>query len=407
MTANTQRLAPQQPDWHSPRHLGKILSELSRREPLITNSACMALRDELRIVARGEAFLLQAGDCAERFAECTPQLIRPKASLLHMLADAWEATTGLPVVRVGRFAGQFAKPRSSPTEPLPDGTVLPCYRGDAVNDPAPSLAARRADPRRLLQAYDSAAIALRALSVPAGPAPTYVSHEALLLDYEKALLRPGVYPGSSYTSSAHLVWIGDRTREPKGPHVTLAATLANPVGLKVGPTASPGDIRQIVRWLTSGHPPGRLLLICRFGADEVRRRLPALLAELADLAHRVVWMCDPMHGNTIQTRYGQKTRLVPDMLDEIDGFCRALRARGVHPGGLHLEITPDSVTECVDNHADIARTAPLSRYETVCDPRLNPEQAERVVHGIADMLNWPNGGVERLVGAALPGFQVL
>jgi 3-deoxy-7-phosphoheptulonate synthase len=391
MTADAQCLEAQQPDWYAPGRLSRVLAQLARRPPLVDDSSCMALRDELRLVACGEGFVLQAGDCAERFAECAPHLIRSKASLLHRLADILEAAAGLPVVRVGRFAGQFAKPRSSPTETLPDGTVLPCYRGDAVNDAAPNLSARWADPQRLLQAYDSAAMGLRALAfdrllptpgaygTSAKIAPAYVSHEALLLDYEKALLRHGDHAGSVYASSAHLVWIGDRTRDADGPHVRFAAALANPVGLKVGPSATPAEVHRVVNRLTVGQPPGRLVIICRIGAYELRRWLPKLLVELRDLTGQVVWMCDPMHGNTIRTKYGQKTRLVPDVIDEVEGFCAILRAYGVHPGGLHLEITPSAVTECIDKRTDIERTAPLSRYETACDPRLNPEQAEHVI----------------------------
>mgnify|MGYP001061181621 CR=1 FL=1 len=268
------------------------------------------------------------------------------------------------------------------------------FRGEAVNRPEPDEYARRADVRRLLAAYDHAAQALDALFInrflplftdagQPGYAPTYVSHEALLLEYESALVRCGEH-GQPYASSAHLLWIGERTRQPDGAHVAFAASITNPVAVKIGPTATVDEVAALIDRL--GGPPGRLTLIVRMGARAVTERLPALLDGLGSRARQVVWFTDPMHGNTVRLPSGQKTRVLTDIVAEVRGFFAALTARGLPPGGLHLELTPDPVTECVADARALARPDPLPRYLSTCDPRLDHEQALTVVATAADLL---------------------
>jgi 3-deoxy-7-phosphoheptulonate synthase len=387
-----------EPPWDRPDVLDAVLGELNSRPPLVDPASCLALLDALRSVADGHAFLLQAGDCAERFADCAPHRVSAKSAMLHRLGDRLESDLGAPVVRVGRMAGQYAKPRSCAVETLRDGTVLPTYRGDAINAPEPTPAARTADPRRLLEAYDCAARVLSALSLDrlllgpgayglsAGLAPIYASHEALLLDYEAALTRATGRSRSRYGLSAHLLWIGDRTRQVDGGHLQFAATVDNPVGVKIGPTATPADVREITQRLTARRPPGRLTLISRLGVDRVTKHLPAFVAATGDLAGRIIWSCDPMHGNTLVGPCGRKTRIVDDLVGEIEQTVDVLRRHDVRLGGLHLEVAPDPVTECLDSAAELAADPPLPRYETACDPRLSPHQAERVVRRTAELL---------------------
>ncbi|MFI9511229.1 3-deoxy-7-phosphoheptulonate synthase [Nocardia sp. NPDC052566] len=392
-TAEVPTLPPhQQPDWESEVDLAVVDEELRSRRPLVDAGSCHALRRELEIVTRGDALVIQGGDCAERFAESTAPHIQAKAAQLDELGDIVERVADLPVVRVGRFAGQYAKPRSNPLESLPDGTVLPVYRGDAVNDPEPTPCARKADARRLLLAYDHAAEALDALFLNqfllpmAGVSPTYVSHEALLLDFERALVRPDDVCGGRYGSSGHMLWIGERTRQLDGAHLAFAAEVNNPIGVKIGPTTTPDQLAAIIDLLAVGHPAGRLTLIIRMGAGAIADRLPSLLTTAGASARDLVWLCDPMHGNMIRTSSGQKTRVVADVLSEVEQFCTTLHAYDVHPGGLHLELTPDAVTECVDTHDRLATPGILHRFLSVCDPRLDPSQAERVVRLMADLV---------------------
>jgi 3-deoxy-7-phosphoheptulonate synthase len=387
--------ALQQPDWPDPGRLRSALDDLAGRPPLVDPVVCHALRQELAFVARGSSFVIQAGECAETFADTTPDRVRVKARQLHEAANLFESLADLPVVRIGRFAGQFAKPRSSPVETLPGGEVLPAYRGDAVNGTAPTGAERRPDPWRMVEASRHSAAALEALFVP-NPlssglriggvgsllAPTYVSHEALLLDYELALLRPNARDGVDYASSGHLVWVGERTRQPDSAHVALAARVANAVGVKIGPTADPDEVATLVDLLNPGDELGRLSLIVRMGGARVREHLPRVLRGLGvRRARSVVWLCDPMHGNTVRTRFGQKTRSLDSVLDEVTGFFRVLLAGGLYPGGLHLESTPDHVDECVAAADGLDRV--LEPYQTACDPRLNPAQVEQVVRHAA------------------------
>lgn len=395
--------ADQQPDWDDPGALRVVLAELRVRHPLVDSAECHALRGELALAAQGRAFVLQAGDCAEPFADSASERTLAKAGQLEALADMFEAVTDTPVTRIGRFAGQYAKPRSQTLELLPDGTVLPVFRGEAVNSPEASVSARRTDPRRLLGAYDHAAEALDALllnpgrpKLPRGEqgrhATTYVSHEMLLLDFESALLRAD-RAGGQYASSAHMVWIGERTRGLDSAHLALAASITNPVGVKVGPTATAADIATIVDRLACD--PGRLTLIVRMGADAIEDRFSALLDSLGERARRVLWMTDPMHGNTRRSAGGQKVRVLDEMTAEVRAFFTALTERGLYPGGLHLELTPDPVTECVEDRAALSDPNPLPHYMSTCDPRLNPRQAGFLVGVAASLAARRTSGVTR------------
>jgi len=393
----TRIQANQQPAWDAPELLAPVLADLESRPALVDPGSCKALRDELGRVLRGDALVLQAGECAELFADSTTERVQAKAALLHRLGDCLAAGSGRPAIRVGRLAGQYAKPRSSPFEILPDGRRLPSYRGEAVNSSAPDAAARRPDPRRMLRAYDASRAALdvldgyrpplaAAVSSPGRHVPLYVSHEALLLDYERALVRSGG-SGRRHASSAHLLWVGDRTRQPNGAHIAFVRGIANPVAVKVGPSASAADMAAIAGRLLPGHPDGGLALIVRMGAAAVAGHLPSLVDALSWRARRVLWICDPMHGNTRRTRGGHKTRVVADMLAEIRQTHQVLGQRGLRLSGLHLEVTPDPVTECLWSLDDFAASVHLPRYESPCDPRLNPAQALRVVQFTAGLIS--------------------
>ncbi|MEU8432825.1 3-deoxy-7-phosphoheptulonate synthase [Streptomyces sp. NPDC029216] len=397
MTTATDRVrlrAAQQPPWGSEDLLRRVRADLAGLPPLVDAAACHRLRGDLARAARGAAFVLQGGDCAEPFRDSAPARISAKAAHLALLADRLEARAGVPVVRVGRFAGQYAKPRSQDVETC-DGVALPVYRGDAVNRPEADPAARRPDPARLRAAYDHAAACLDTLLVEGrlahGPAdrapssPVYTSHEALLVDYEDPLVRNDHEAGGRYGSSAHMLWIGERTRRPDGWHVRFAEAVTNPVGVKLGPTATPEEVRELCERLAAGRPAGRLSLITRLGAAGTARLLPALVDAAAGFAGRVVWLCDPMHGNTVRHGSGRKTRVLTDVEREVRDFFAVLRAHGAQPGGLHLEMTPDDVTECVDDPAGLA-TGALPRYLSSCDPRLAPAQADRLITVAAGLL---------------------
>lgn len=404
VTLTTPRPATQQPPWPDEEELVLVLKELATRPALVSAEACHELRRRLAAAARGEAFVVQAGDCAERFAASEPDAVHAKARQLRQLGALVRQESGLPDVLVGRLAGQYAKPRSNPTETV-DGLTLPVYRGDAVNSPEPRPDARRPDPRRLVRAYDHAAAVLAALrsaggSAPPEPsgapsgepgatqqdAPVFTSHEALLLDFEKCLVRPDEQNGGSYGSSGHMLWIGERTRRLDGAHVHFAERIGNPVGVKLGPLAEPAEVRALCERFDRDGPPGRLTLISRMGRDAVAERLPGLVEASAPFAGRVVWLCDPMHGNTTPHVSGVKSRVMADVREEVRRFVAVLHESGAHPGGLHLEATPEPVTECVREPADLERPAAVDRYTSACDPRLNPEQAAELVAFAARLL---------------------
>ncbi|MGA5797188.1 3-deoxy-7-phosphoheptulonate synthase [Streptomyces cellulosae] len=372
--------AEQQPVWADPGRAAAVRAELASRPGLVGWEEVQMLRMLMAEAAGGTYQVIQAGDCAEDPDECEPQTVNRKIGLIDALAGVMKVNTGRPVIGIGRLAGQFAKPRSSPTE-IVDGRELPVYRGHLVNGPGATPEERRADPERMLACYDAADRATTHLRQRTGAwrpptgAPVWTSHEALVLDYERPLLRRTA-DGRSFLASTHLPWIGERTRNPEGSHVRMLAAVANPVACKVGPTVTAAELVDLCARLDPGREPGRLTLIARMGVTQVATRLPTLVAAVLEAGHPVSWLCDPMHGNTIRTDGGLKTRSVHSLIEEIVAFQRAVAETGGVAVGLHLETTPDDVTECVwtpDRIADVGR-----RYTSLCDPRLNPRQAVAV-----------------------------
>ena len=427
--------AAQQPDWPDPDEVRAVAAELSGQPPLVFAGECDQLKERLAAVAAGEAFVLQGGDCAETFAGSNAQAVRDKLETLLQMALVLTYAASVPVVKIGRMAGQFAKPRSRPTETR-DGVELPAYRGDAVNGFEFTPEARRPDPQRLLRAYHSAAVTLnlcRAFATggyadlheahawnkdfvaqsPAGQryerlageidralafmkacgadteelhgVELYSSHEALLLEYERALTRIDSLSGMPYDTSAHLIWIGERTRDLDGAHVEFARRVHNPVAVKLGPTTSPDDALALIERLNPEGEPGRLTFITRIGATKIRDVLPPLVEKVTEGGSPVAWVCDPMHGNTFEAPSGHKTRRLDHVLDEVAGFFEVHRALGTHPGGIHVEFTGDDVTECIGGGHAVVEDDLHQRYETACDPRLNRRQALDLAFMVAEM----------------------
>lgn len=372
-----QEQARQQPPWEDPAHVLQVRKDLAARPPLVRVDDVFALRSVLAQVAAGEAHVLQAGDCAEDPDECTPADVGRKAGLLNLLAGALQMNTAKPVVRVGRMAGQFAKPRSSPVERV-GGVELPVYRGHMVNSPEPDPLLRRPDPQRLLTGYQCAYDVMGYLGWHEPPgrarigAPLWTSHEALLLDYEVPLLRRDSQ-GRLLLASTHWPWIGERTRQIDGAHVSLLAEVVNPVACKVGPLMAPDELLALCARLDPAREPGRLTLIARMGAGAVATRLPGLVEAVRAAGHPVIWLSDPMHGNTVTTPGGFKTRFLQTVTREIEEFQHVVGLAGGVAGGLHLETTPNEVTECVQGQSQIDHVGGL--YKSLCDPRLNPAQA--------------------------------
>ncbi|MEU6209584.1 MULTISPECIES: 3-deoxy-7-phosphoheptulonate synthase [unclassified Streptomyces] len=369
--------AQQQPEWPDPARARQVSGELRSRPALVRAEDLRDLRSLLAGVADRRAQVVQAGDCAEDPEECTPGYVARKAGLLDVLAGAVRMATHLPVVRVGRIAGQFAKPRSRPTETV-GGAELPVFRGHLVNGPEPDPDSRRPDPVRMLDCYAAAGRAMAHLGWPAlddehviGPR-VWTSHEALLLDYELPLVREDA-EGRPFLSSTHWPWIGERTNQPDGAHVALLAAVSNPVALKVGPRMDPSVLLDLCGRLDPDREKGRLTLIARMGENAVPDRLPPLVAAVRAAGHPVIWLCDPMHGNTVSTAEGLKTRYLESLEREVRGFQCAVDSAGGVAGGLHLETTPDDVTECVTHAGEDARVG--DKYTSFCDPRLNPAQA--------------------------------
>jgi 3-deoxy-7-phosphoheptulonate synthase len=432
----TDRPAAQQPDWPDPAVLRDVVAQLRLLPPLVFAGECDQLKDRLGAVSRGEAFLLQGGDCAETFTDCTADAIRNKIKTLLQMAVVLTYGARVPVVKVGRIAGQFAKPRSADTETRV-GVTLPSYRGDAVNGLEFTAAARTPDPTRLLRVYNTSAATLnlvraftqggladlrqvhawnqgfvrgngahqryeamatdidRALAFmhACGVDPEefrtvdlYSSHEALLLDYERALTRIDSRTGLPYDVSGHLVWVGERTRALDGAHVEFAASVRNPVAVKLGPTTTPDEALALVERLDPAREPGRLTFISRMGSTRVRDALPPLVEKVTASGAGVAWVCDPMHGNTVEAPDGRKTRRFDDVIDEVRGFFEVHRSLGTHPGGLHMELTGDDVTECVGGSGGIGETDLPMRYQTACDPRLNHQQSLELAFLVAEML---------------------
>ncbi|MFB8201756.1 3-deoxy-7-phosphoheptulonate synthase [Kitasatospora purpeofusca] len=376
------RTALQQPDWPDRGKVEQVRDALAAGPALVRARDLAVLRAGLARVAAGEAVVVQAGDCAEDPGESTAMDVSRKAALLDVLAGTLRMNAHKPVIRVGRIAGQFAKPRSSPTESVA-GSPLPTFRGHMVNGPEPDPEARRPDPLRMLACHAAAGGIARHLGWqqdaplrdPLGP-PVWTSHEALLLDYEIPMLRRDE-DGALFLGSTHWPWIGERTRQLEGAHVALLAAVSNPVSCKVGPTMTPAELLALCRRLDPGRTPGRLTLISRMGADLVLERLPRLVEAVRGAGHPVIWLTDPMHGNTVAAPDGNKTRHVETVSNEIRGFQEAVTGAGGVCGGLHLETTPDDVTECVSCQADLDHVG--NKYTTFCDPRLNPGQAVAVV----------------------------
>jgi 3-deoxy-7-phosphoheptulonate synthase len=430
--------ASQQPQW--PEHeLDTALADLRRMPPLVFAGEARSLRESLARVSQGEGFLLQAGDCAETFAEFGADNIRDKLKVILQMSVALTYSTGVPVVKVGRIAGQFAKPRSSDVDER-DGVELPSFRGDMVNDIAFEAAARRPDPQRLVQCYHHAAATLnlvraftkggfadlsrvhqwnldfvgstregrryeqlsneidRALrfmeacgidlrdEAQLHQVDFYTSHEALILGYEEALTRRDSLTGDWYDCSAHMLWVGERTRQLDHAHVHFLAGVQNPIGVKLGPATSPEDAVALCRALDPDRTPGRLVLINRMGAGKVRDVLPPIIRAVHHAGHPVVWTCDPMHGNTFQHDTGYKTRHFDDVLDEVAGFFSACHEVGVWPGGVHLEMTGEAVTECLGGGDEVLGEHLEERYETACDPRLNARQSLELAFRVAELV---------------------
>ena len=428
--------AVQQPPWPDPDALAASVATLRRMPPLVFAGECDQLTDRLAAASRGEAFVLTGGDCAETFEANTADSIRARLQTVLQMSVILTYAASLPVIKMGRLAGQYFKPRSKVMESR-NGIEMTSYLGDAVNSIEFDFEARRPDPERLLRAYNASGAALnlvraftmggfadlrqvhawnqdfvrdsvagqryelmaadidRALSFMhacgADPAEFqrvefYAAHEALSMDYERALTRIDSRTGKPYDVSGHFLWIGERTRQLDGAHMHFASTISNPIGMKVGPTASPEDIVDAARILNPDNIPGRLSLITRMGAGEVREKLPSIVQKVDASGVPVVWVCDPMHGNTREAASGHKTRLFDDVIAEVEGYFEVHRELGTFPGGIHIELTGDDVTECVGGTGGVEEGDLHQRYETACDPRLNREQSLELAFLVADML---------------------
>ena len=438
----------QQPTYADLGGLERVIAELRKRPPLVFAGECDDLRAKIAQAAAGKAFILQGGDCAETFDTGTALDIRGKLRELRSMAVVLTYAAQVPVVKLGRLAGQYAKPRSNDTETR-GGVTLPAYRGDAVNGLEFTADARRHDPNRLLEVYNHSAATLnlvrafvtggfadlrvmhswnqdfvrtagiearyeavadeigRALAfmVACGVDKTafhtvdfYASHEALVLPYEHALTRIDSRTSTPYNTSAHMVWIGERTRQVSGAHVEYLRHVRNPLGVKLGPATTADDAVALVEALDPDHEPGRLTLISRMGASKVRTVLPPIVAAVEATGRKVAWLSDPMHGNTFETAGGYKTRAFSQVVDEVNGFFDVHEELGTWPGGVHMELTGDDVTECVGGVADALAEADLpNRYETACDPRLNRNQSLELAFLIAERLT--DGRIKRANGA--------
>ena len=432
-------VAAQQPQWPGGRDGAPVqaaVTKLKSLPPLVFAGECDDLKAKIAQAASGNAFWLQGGDCAETFAAATADSIRNRIKTILQMAAVLQYYSSIPVVKVGRMAGQFAKPRSNDFETRGEVT-LPAYRGDAVNDLEFTESARTPNPQRLVDVYNTSAATLnlvraftqggfadlrrvhewnkgfirdssvgdrydamakeidRALSFmkSAGVDPEsfksvdfYSSHEALILEYEKSLTRIDSRTGNPYDVSAHFLWIGERTRQLDGAHVDFAAKITNPIGVKLGPKSTVDDALRLIDRLDPNREPGRLTFITRMGAGKIRESLPALVDGVTKSGAQVLWVCDPMHGNTFETATGYKTRQFDDVMDEVKGFFEVHKSLGTHPGGIHIELTGDDVTECLGGGEKISESDLASRYESACDPRLNHSQSLELAFLVAEML---------------------
>ena len=432
-------VAAQQPQWPGGRDGAPVqaaVSKLKSLPPLVFAGECDDLKAKIAQAASGNAFWLQGGDCAETFAAATADSIRNRIKTILQMAAVLQYYSSIPVVKVGRMAGQFAKPRSNDFETRGEVT-LPAYRGDAVNDLEFTESSRTPNPQRLVDVYNTSAATLnlvraftqggfadlrrvhewnkgfirdssvgdrydamakeidRALSFmkSAGVDPEsfksvdfYSSHEALILEYEKSLTRIDSRTGNPYDVSAHFLWIGERTRQLDGAHVDFASKITNPIGVKLGPKSTVDDALRLIDRLDPNREPGRLTFITRMGAGKIRESLPALVDGVTKSGAQVLWVCDPMHGNTFETATGYKTRQFDDVMDEVKGFFEVHKSLGTHPGGIHIELTGDDVTECLGGGEKISESDLASRYESACDPRLNHSQSLELAFLVAEML---------------------
>jgi len=427
--------AAQQPTWPDQADLVRVRAELAKLPPLVFAGEVDILRDRLASAAKGEAFLLQGGDCAETFSDATADRIRNRVKTLLQMAVVLTYGASLPVIKMGRMAGQFAKPRSSNDETREDVT-LPAYRGDAVNGYDFTLESRTANPERLLKAYNTSASTLnliraftqggfadlrsvhewnrgftdnpanaryeslakeidRAIKFMAAcgadfdalrTTEFYVSHEALLFDYERPMTRIDSRTGTPYDTSGHFIWIGERTRQLDGAHVDFMSRVRNPIGVKLGPTTSTSDVLDLIDKLDPNREPGRLTFISRMGASKIREELPKLVEAVRDSGANPLWITDPMHGNGMTTKNGYKSRRFDDVMDEVRGFFEVHRALGTVPGGIHVELTGDDVAECLGGSEHIDEATLEERYESLCDPRLNHSQSLELAFLVAEAL---------------------
>jgi 3-deoxy-7-phosphoheptulonate synthase len=427
--------AAQQPTWPDLKKLEEIKAILATYPPLVFAGEVDILKNRLAQAASGQAFLLQGGDCAETFADATADRIRNRVKTMLQMAVVLTYGASMPVVKMGRMAGQFAKPRSSDTETR-EGVELPAYRGDAVNGYDFTLESRTADPMRLLQAYNTSASTLnliRAFTMGGfadlrsvhewnkgftdNPANSryetmareidkaikfmaacganfnelrttefYTSHEGLLFDYERPMTRIDSRTGTPYDTSAHFIWIGERTRKLDGAHMDFLSRVRNPLGVKLGPNTSVDDVLALIEKLDPEREPGRLTLISRMGAGKIREALPKLVKAVKDVGAQPLWVTDPMHGNGITTANGYKSRRFDDVMDEVRGFFEVHRDLGTFPGGVHIELTGDDVAECLGGSEHIDEATLESRYESLCDPRLNHSQSLELAFLVAEEL---------------------
>ena len=429
----------QMPDYGDIKELASVENSLEALPPLVFAGEVRSLREHLSSVGNGKALLLQGGDCAESFSEFSANLIRDTFKVMLQMAVVLTFGSKKPVIKVGRMAGQFAKPRSADFEVIND-QKLPSYRGDIINDIAADLKSREPDPKRMLQAYTQSAASvnlLRAFSQggfadirqvhawtlestrtgstykqfselaekisealdfmeAAGVSPNntqslrrvdfFTSHEALLLEYEEALCRIDSLTGNPVAGSGHMLWIGDRTRDPDGAHVDFCSGVENPIGLKCGPSLSEDDLLKLVQKLNPDNEMGRLTLITRYGHDKVSDYLPKLIKIVKSEGFNVVWCCDPMHGNTIKSSTGFKTRPFDHVLSEVQNSFAVHRSEGTYPGGVHFEMTGKDVTECTGGAQSIGDEDLSSRYHTACDPRLNASQSLELAFLVAEQL---------------------
>ncbi|MBN8186470.1 3-deoxy-7-phosphoheptulonate synthase class II [Salipiger thiooxidans] len=441
----------QMPDYQDQAELEAVEAQLSKFPPLVFAGEARRLRTELGKASRGEAFLLQGGDCAEAFDQFSANAIRDTFKVMLQMAMVLTYGAKVPVVKVGRMAGQFAKPRSAPTETV-DGIELPSFRGDIINELAFTPEARKPNPQKMLQAYTQAAATLnlirafstggyadvhqvhqwtlgftegekaaryrdmanrisdtldfiRAAGVDSNTSAAlhqvhfYTSHESLLLEYEEALTRIDSTSGKWIAGSGHMIWIGDRTRQPDGAHVEFARGVMNPIGLKCGPSMTSEDLKVLMAKLNPLNDPGRLTLITRFGAGKAADHLPRLIETVRSEGANVLWVCDPMHGNTIKSASGYKTRPFDSVLSEVREFFAVHREQGTIPGGVHFEMTGQDVTECTGGVFAVSEENLSDRYHTACDPRLNASQSLELAFLVAEELTALRGGAQSQVAA--------